>query len=105
MINFLNDLSAIDATIIATALTLIGTIYSVQANKSSKKQDLIIETNRQLMEMLDKSNREIANLKEQHAKETERLEQKILALTEENSELREEVSKLNNYLIKLGISI
>ena len=105
MINFLNEINAIDATIIAAAITLIGTIYSVQSNKSSKKQDLIVETNKQLLELLDKSNKEIAKLKDQYAEETERLERKIQELTKENSELRKEVTKLNNYMIKLGISI
>ena len=48
---------------------------------------------------------EIRLLKEQYAQESQRLENKIVQLTEENQELRNEVYKLNNYLVKLGITI
>ena len=55
--------------------------------------------------MLKSSQEEIRLLKEQHAQESQRLENKIVQLTEENQELRNEVYKLNNYLVKLGITI
>lgn len=101
----MNLLQQIDATIIVAIITLIGTIATIIMNKNTKKQDMIIEANEQLMEMLKASQEEIKNLKEQHAKESSRLEDKISQLTAENQELRNEVCKLNNYLIKLGITI
>ena len=101
----MNFLQQIDATIIVTFITLIETFATVIANKASKKQDTIIETNEQLMAMLKCSQEEIRLLKEQYAQESQRLENKIVQLTEENQELRNEVYKLNNYLVKLGITI
>lgn len=100
--NFLNQ---IDATIIVSLIAFTGTFVTVMSNKNSKKQDTIIETNEQLMAMLKNSQDEIRLLKEQHAQEAQRLEKKIAQLTEENQELRNEVYKLNNYLVKLGINI
>lgn len=101
----MNFLQQIDATIIVAVIALIGTFATVIANKAGKKQDTIIETNEQLMAMLKSSQEEIRLLKEQHAQESQRLENKIVQLTEENQELRNEVYKLNNYLVKLGITI
>lgn len=101
----MNFLQQIDATIIVAVIALIGTFATVIANKAGKKQDTIIETNEQLMAMLKCSQEEIRLLKEQHAQESQRLENKIVQLTEENQELRNEVYKLNNYLVKLGITI
>lgn len=101
----MNFIQQVDATIIVAAIALVGTIATVLTTKYSKKQDTIIETNRQLMTMLNNSQEEIRSLKEQYAIESERLEKKIVQLTTENQELRNEVYKLNNYLIKLGISI
>lgn len=101
----MNFLQQIDATIIVATIALIGTFTTVMANKAGKKQDTIIETNEQLMAMLKSSQEEIRLLKEQHAQESQRLENKIVQLTEENQELRNEVYKLNNYLVKLGITI
>lgn len=101
----MNSLQTIDATIVVAGITLIGTFVTIIANKTGKKQDAIIETNEQLMTMLKNSQEEIRQLKEQHAQESQRLERKIVQLTEENQELRNEVCKLNNYLIKLGITI
>ena len=101
----MNFLQQIDATIIVAAIALIGTFATVIANKAGKKQDTIIETNEQLMAMLKCSQEEIRLLKEQYAQESQRLENKIVQLTEENQELRNEVYKLNNYLVKLGITI
>ena len=101
----MNFFQQVDATIIVAAIALIGTFASVIANKTAKKQDTIIETNEQLMAMLKSSQEEIRLLKEQHAQESQRLENKIVQLTEENQELRNEVYKLNNYLVKLGITI
>ena len=91
--------------IIVAVIALIGTFATVIANKAGKKQDTIIETNEQLMAMLKCSQEEIRLLKEQYAQESQRLENKIVQLTEENQELRNEVYKLNNYLVKLGITI
>ncbi len=101
----MNFLQQIDATIIVAVIALIGTFATVIANKAGKKQDTIIETNEQLMAMLKCSQEEIRLLKEQYAQESQRLENKIVQLTEENQELRNEVYKLNNYLVKLGITI
>lgn len=101
----MNFIQQVDATIIVASIALIGTIATALTTKYSKKQDTIIETNKQLMAMLKDSQEEIRKLKEQHAIESERLEKKIVQLTEENQELRAEVYKLNNYLIKLGITI
>ena len=101
----MNFLQQIDATIIVAVIALIGTFETVIANKAGKKQDTIIETNEQLMAMLKCSQEEIRLLKEQYAQESQRLENKIVQLTEENQELRNEVYKLNNYLVKLGITI
>lgn len=101
----MNFLQQIDATIIVACIAFIGTFVTVISNKTNKKQDTIIETNEQLMAMLKNSQEEIRLLKEQHAQEAQRLEKKIAQLTEENQELRNEVYKLNNYLVKLGISI
>lgn len=101
----MNFLQQIDATIIVAVIALIGTFATVIANKAGKKQDTIIETNEQLMAMLKSSQEEIRLLKEQYAQESQRLENKIVQLTEENQELRNEVYKLNNYLVKLGITI
>lgn len=95
----------IDATIVCALLALIGTIFTIINNKNSKKQDTIIQTNEQLMSMLKASQEEIRSLKEQHSIECHKLEEKITLLTKENQELSEKVTKLNNYLIKLGISI
>lgn len=94
-----------DATVVVALITLVSTFVTVIANKNSKKQDTIIEANDRLMAMLINSQNEIKDLKEQHAKESERLEKKIVLLTQENQELRNEVCKLNNYLIKLGINV
>ena len=101
----MNFLQQIDATIIVAVIALIGTFATVIANKAGTKQDTIIETNEQLMAMLKCSQEEIRLLKEQYAQESQRLENKIVQLTEENQELRNEVYKLNNYLVKLGITI
>ena len=101
----MNFLQQIDATIIVAVIALIGTFATVIANKAGKKQDTIIETNEQLTAMLKCSQEEIRLLKEQYAQESQRLENKIVQLTEENQELRNEVYKLNNYLVKLGITI
>ena len=101
----MNFLQQIDATIIVAVIALIGTFATVIANKAGKKQDTIIETNEQLMAMLKCSQEEIRLLKEQYAQESQRLENRIVQLTEENQELRNEVYKLNNYLVKLGITI
>ena len=101
----MNFLQQIDATIIVAVIALIGTFATVIANKAGKKQDTIIETNEQLMAMLKCSQEEIRLLKEQYAQESQRLENKIVQLTEENQELRNEKNKINNYLVKLGITI
>ena len=95
----------IDATIIVAALGLIGTFYTIQSNKSAKKQDTMVQANEQLMNMVQSLTNEITVLKEQHEEESRRLELKIVELTGENQELRNEVTKLNNYLIKLGIPV
>lgn len=101
----MNWIQGIDATIIAAGLALIGTICTMQSNKSSKKQDTIVLANERLMIMVETLSKEMTTLKEQHTAETNKLEKKIVELTGENQELRNEVNKLNNYLIKLGISV
>lgn len=95
----------IDATVIVAILGLIGTIYTIQSNKSAKRQDSMVQANEQLIIMVETLSKEIVVLKEQHRKEAQKLELKIVELTEENQELRNEVNKLNQYLIKLGIPV
>lgn len=90
----------IDASVVVAILALIGTIITVIGNRWAKKQDTIIATNKQLMEMFKASQEEIRLLKEQHAKESERLENKIVQLTAENQALKDEVYKLNNYIVE-----
>ena len=65
----------------------------------------MVQANEQLMNMVQSLTKEITVLKEQHEEESRRLELKIVELTGENQELRNEVTKLNNYLIKLGIPV
>ena len=77
----MNLIQQVDATIIVAALALIGTFATVMANKAGKKQDTIIETNEQLMAMLKSSQEEIRLLKEQHAQESQRLENKRMDLS------------------------
>lgn len=101
----MNWIKNIDATIIVAALGLIGTFYTIHSNKSAKKQDTMVQANEQLMNMVQSLTKEITVLKEQHEEESRRLELKIVELTGENQELRNEVTKLNNYLIKLGIPV
>ena len=98
-------LLGIDATIVCSLIALVGTIFTIINNKNTKKQDTIIQTNEQLMAMLKTSQEEICSLKEQHAIECHKLEEKIILLTKENQALNEKVNKLNNYLTKLGITI
>lgn len=97
------SLNSIDATIIVALITLVGTIYGLKINTNNKKQDLILTANEQLMLMVEKLSIENSKVKEEYAKQTKALEEKIEALTKENSELRKEVYRMNNMLIKLGI--
>lgn len=101
--DILTSLNSIDATIIVALITLIGTIYGLWINKSNKKQDLILTANEQLMLMVEKLSIENSKVKEEYAKQTKVLEEKIETLTKENSELRKEVNRMNSILIKLGI--
>lgn len=97
-----NVLKNIDATIVVAVITFLGTWLGMIYTRKSQKEDKNFEI---LNKNLQHSWEEIKNLQEQHAIESQKLEQKIMALTAENQELRREVVKLNNYLIKLGITI
>lgn len=77
----------LDSTIIVAALGLLGTVYTVKTNT-------LLQHNKQLIEMLELQQDEIIKLKEQHAEESKRLEDKILSLTSENTDLRKEVMEL-----------
>lgn len=77
----------VDATIIVAALGLFGTIYTT-------KMSTLTKMNEQLMELVEQSHEEIRQLKLQHAAESERLENKISILTNENIELKNQISEL-----------
>ncbi|MEG1494749.1 MAG: hypothetical protein RR406_00395 [Bacilli bacterium] len=77
----------LDATIIVAAIGLLGTVYTVRTNT-------LLQHNKQLMEMFEIQQDELIKLKEQHSEETRRLEEKILLLTTENTDLRKEVIDL-----------
>lgn len=77
----------LDSTIIVAALGLLGTIYTVKTNT-------LLQHNKQLIEMLELQQEEILKLKEQHSEESKRLEDKIVLLTSENNDLREEIMEL-----------
>ena len=101
--DILTSLNSIDATVIVALITLIGTMYGLWINKNNKKQDLILTANEQLILMIEKLSIENSKVKEEYAKQTKILEEKIETLTKENSELRKEVNRMNSILIKLGI--
>lgn len=77
----------LDATIIVAVIGLFGTIYTSKTNT-------LLQHNKQLIEMIESQQEEIIKLKEQHAEESRRLEEKIVQLTSENSDLKEEVMDL-----------
>lgn len=77
----------VDATIVVAALGLFGTIYTT-------KMSTLTKMNEQLMELVEQSHEEIRQLKLQHAAESERLENKISILTNENIELKNQISEL-----------
>lgn len=83
----------VDATIIVAALGLFGTIYTT-------KMSTLTKMNEQLMELVEQSHEEIRQLKIQHAAESERLENKISILTNENIELKNQISELKFVLRK-----
>ena len=83
----------LDATIIVAALGLFGTIYTT-------KMSTLTKMNEQLMELVEESHEEIRQLKMQHAAESERLESKISILTNENIELKNQISELKFVLRK-----
>ena len=92
----ITQLFNVDATIIVAALGLFGTVYTVKTNT-------LLQHNKQLMEMLEIQQDEIIKLKEQHAEESKRLEEKILLLTSENNDLRKEVYDLKLTLGRIKI--
>lgn len=92
----ITQLFNVDATIIVAALGLFGTVYTVKTNT-------LLQHNKQLMEMLEIQQDEIIKLKEQHAEESRRLEEKILLLTSENNDLRKEVYDLKLTLGRIKI--
>lgn len=83
----------LDATIIVAMLGLFGTIYT-------SKMSTLTKMNEQLMELVEESHEEIRQLKIQHAAESERLENKISILTNENIELKNQISELKFVLRK-----
>ena len=70
----------LDATIVVAIISLFGVIYT-------SKMSMLTEMNKQLMI-------EMKELKAQHTAETERLENKISILTEENIELKNQIFEL-----------
>ena len=92
----ITQLFNVDATIIVAAIGLFGTVYTVKTNT-------LLQHNKQLMEMLEIQQDEIIKLKEQHAEESRRLEEKILLLTSENNDLRKEVYDLKLTLGRIKI--
>ena len=92
----ITQLFNVDATIIVAALGLFGTVYTVKTNT-------LLQHNKQLMEMLEIQQDEIIKLKEQHAEESRRLEEKILLLTSENNDIRKEVYDLKLTLGRIKI--
>ena len=86
--------TTLDATIVIAIIGLLGTIYTAKTNT-------IIKMNEQLMEILESSQKELHELKQQHANETDRLEKKISILTKENEELRDKINELTNKIIEL----
>ena len=83
----------LDATIIVAIVGLFGTIYT-------SKMSTLTKMNEQLMELVEESHEEIRQLKMQHAAESEKLESKISILTNENIELRNQISELKFVLRK-----
>lgn len=77
----------LDATIVVAIVSLIGVVYT-------SKMNTLTEMNKQLMELVEQSQQEIRELKAQHTAETERLENKISILTEENINLRNQIFEL-----------
>lgn len=77
----------LDATIVVAMVTLFGVIYTSKLNT-------LTQMNKQLMEMVEQSQHEIRELKLQHTAETERLENKISILTEENIKLKNQIFEL-----------
>lgn len=77
----------LDATIIVAAIGLLGTIYTSKTNT-------LLQHNKRLIAMLEAQREEINELKEQHAEESKRLEEKIIQLSSENIDLRNEVYDL-----------
>ena len=92
----ITQLFNVDATIIVAALGLFGTVYTVKTNT-------LLQHNKQLMEMLEIQQDEIIKLKEQHAEESKKLEEKILLLTSENNDLIKEVYDLKLTLGRIKI--
>ena len=83
----------VDETIIVAVLGLFGAIYTT-------KMSTLTKINEQLMELVEQSHEEIRQLKIQHAAESERLENKISILTNENIELKNQISELKFVLRK-----
>lgn len=83
----------VDETIIVAVLGLFGAIYTT-------KMSTLTKMNEQLMELVEQSHEEIRQLKIQHAAESERLENKISILTNENIELKNQISELKFVLRK-----
>ena len=83
----------LDATIIVAMLGLFGTIYT-------SKMSTLTKMNEQLMKLVEESHEEIRQLKMQYAAESERLESKISILTNENIELKNQISELKFVLRK-----
>ena len=93
----MTQLLNLDATVIVAALGLFGTIYTVKTNT-------LLQHNKQLMEMLENQQNDIIQLKEQHAEESRRLEERILSLTSENNDLRKEIIDLKLTIGRMNAS-
>lgn len=102
--DILAKISSIDATVIVALITLIGTVSGLLVNRGHKNKDLMLSANEQFMLMVEKLSNENTKISEEYAKKTKSLEEKIEALTKENTELRKEIQRMNSILIQLGIN-
>lgn len=90
------QITSIDATIVVAIITLFGTIYIARNNT-------IVEMNKQLATMLKEMQEQLIEMEVNHQKETNRLEQKIALLTEENTALKKLVEDFRSELLKFRV--
>lgn len=103
--DILSKISSIDATIVVALITLVSTVFGLLINRGHKNKELMLSANEQFMLMVERLSNENSKISEEYAKKTRSLEEKIEALTKENTELRKEIQRMNSILIQLGINI